>query len=181
MTSSNQENPDNKIDIRKDKNFKKNFPGTFIAFKHVIQNKKVFYDALPVVLGVRLIGNYIFGINLKLIPYRIRLKLSKEFTNQSNVDARTKKIIINNLIRGKFGKFLAAAFQVYSARDIKGQIVVLQSEEALQRSTAYNSFKNLTASKLNIVIIEKIKSISNPMNYIVAVIKNAVKKKNKRK
>ena len=181
MTSSNQENQNNKIDIKKDKEFKKNFPGTFITFKHIVQKKKVFYDSAPVVLGVRLIGSYLFGINIKLIPYRIRLKLLKEFVDEKNIDRRTKKLIINNFIRGKFGKFFAAAFQVYSLRDIKGQIIVVDANQAIKISTVYNSFKNLTISKLNIVIVEKIKSISNPMNYIVSVIKNAIRKKNKRK
>jgi len=180
MTSSKQENE--APDPKKDKNFKINFPGTVITFKHKINNKKVFYDSLPVVLGVRLMGKYIFGINLKLIPYRMRMKLLNELQDKKNINPKTKKILVTKLIKSKYGRIIAAAFQVYNIRNIKGKITILGDRDtALMASSTYNSFKNIPINRLNNIIKERIKTIINPMGYIITIIKNTIRHKEKKK
>lgn len=175
MTSSNKENENNP---QKDKNFKKNFPGTVITFKQYLPIRNKYYDSLPVVLGVRIIGDKIFGINLKLIPFRFRLKLLKELSEPNRKDKKTNKIRVTDLIKGKYGKFLAAAFEVYRLRNIKGKIVILEEMQWLLASTdSYNSFKNIKKNVLNNIIKERAFSIINPMKYIITIIKNTIRKK----
>jgi hypothetical protein len=173
-------NPENKNNVKIDKNFKQNFPGTVIAFRQMIQNKYRYYDAFPVVLGIRLIGNRLFGVNLKLIPYRDRIRILAEMQKEKNKNPKNNKILITNLINSKYGKFLAAAFESYHVRNIKGGILVLNESQYLDASTNnYNSIKNIKKNVLNNVIKQKINSITSPMGYIITVIKNTIRiKKN---
>jgi len=175
MTYSNQEK-NNKTD----KNFKQNFPGKVIFFKQFVPTRQMYFDSFPLVLGIRIIGNKIFGCNLKLIPVRERIRIVNEMMKQENKTAKDSRIALNKLIRGKNGKWLAASFEVYQLRHIKGKIITVEENEWLDLSTSYNSLKNIKRNVLNNIVKARMLNIQQPMKYMRTVITNSIKRKPKK-
>jgi hypothetical protein len=162
-------------DIKNYKSFKRAFPGTVISFVYKPSIQKI-YDSIPVVLGIRIIGRHIIGCNIKLIPMRERIKIVEEmFKNKNKAEP---KVVLNAILRGKYSKQLVACLEIYDIKDIKSQIKVLGEDNWLDFSLSnYNSFKNGNRAMINKIVKEKIKRIENPMKYMIAVIRNTIKRK----
>ena len=157
------------------KNFKKNFPGTVLSFVHKPQTK-YFYDAIPVVLGIRLIGRKMFGVNLRLVPPRERVRLLNAMYDLKYENE--PRVVINKLLRSKFSKIMAATFEVYDIKDIKSKIKVLTDDDwANFTLNEYNSFKNVPKNRIYKVVKERINNIKMPLKYVIQVIKNNLKKR----
>lgn len=157
------------------KNFKKKFPGTVMCFVHKPQIK-TYYDSLPVILGVRLIGTTLFAVNLKLLPLRFRSKLLEDMQKMKYQDE--PRVVINKLMRGKNAKFMAAAFEVYKIKNIKSKIKTLDDgdwEEFILNN--YNSLKNIPRNRMFKVVKDKITNIKNPLKYIIEIVKNNIRAK----
>ena len=157
-----------------DKNFKRQFPGKIVTFKQ----KKAgtgYYDSLPLVLGIRIIGSKMFGINLNLIPIRDKKKFIKVLIGSMTNDM---KLQINKILRGSVAKMACGAFEIYEAKDVKSTVRVIPKFEDCVKLmyTPRNSFKNINKSKIYTMVKEREKAIKNPMQYIVQVIKTAIKK-----
>jgi hypothetical protein len=157
------------------KNFKKNFPGTVVIFVNKPSTKN-YYDSLPIVLGVRLIGTKMFGVNLKLIPYRDRMRMLNlmmelKYENEP-------RVAINKLLKGRYARIIAACFEMYDIKNIKSKIKALNEQEWAEFALAdYNSFKNIPKGKIYKIVKEKIKTIKAPLKYIIQIIKNNIKRK----
>lgn len=141
--------------IQSYKNFKKNFPGTVVIFVHKPATKN-YYDSLPVILGIRFIGSKMFGVNLRLMPYRDRIRmltLMMELKNENE-----PRVAINKLLKGKYLKLIAACFEVYDIKNVKSKIKALTEEQWIDFGLSeYNSFKNIPKGKINKLIKERIK------------------------
>jgi hypothetical protein len=86
--------------------------------------------------------------------------------------------VLNAILRGKYSKQLVACLEIYDIKDIKSQIKVLGEDNWLDFSLSnYNSFKNGNRAMINKIVKEKIKRIENPMKYMIAVIRNTIKRK----
>lgn len=172
----NSFNPKLKSDkIENYKNFRKKFPGTVITFVHKPLTKN-YYDSMPIVLGLRVIGSKIFGVNIKLVPLRDRIRLldsmiSLKYENEP-------RVAVNMLLRGKFSKIMAACFEIYEIKNIKSKIKILEDDNWVYFSlNQYNSFKNIQKSRIYTIVRKRIKDIKIPMKYILTAIKNSFKKK----
>ena len=154
--------------------FKRQFPGKIVTFKQ----KKAgtgYYDSLPLVLGIRIIGSKMFGINLNLIPIRDKKKFIKVLMGSMTNDM---KLQINKILRGSVAKMACGAFEIYEAKDVKSTVRVIPKFEDCVKLmyTPRNSFKNINKSKIYTMVKEREKAIKNPMQYIVQVIKTAIKR-----
>jgi len=157
------------------KNFKKNFPGTVLSFVHKPQTK-FFYDSIPVVLGVRLIGRKMFAVNLRLVPPRERVRLLNMMYDLKYENE--PRVVINKLLRSKYSKIMAATLEVYDIKNIKSKIKVLNDGDwATFALNEYNSFKNVPKNRIYKIVKQRIINIKMPVKYIVQVIKNNLKRK----
>ena len=157
-----------------DKNFKRQFPGKIVLFKQKKAGTE-YYDSLPLVLGIRLIGSKMFGVNLNLIPMRDKNKFIKVLIGSMTKDM---KLQINKILQGSVAKLACGAFEIYEAKDIKGTVQVIPKFEDCVKLmyTPRNSFKNINKNKIYTMVKEREKAIKNPMQYIVQVIKTAIKR-----
>ena len=157
-----------------DKNFKRQFPGKIVLFKQKKAGTE-YYDSLPLVLGIRLIGSKMFGVNLNLIPMRDKNKFIKVLIGSMTKDM---KLQINKILRGSVAKMACGAFEIYEAKDVKSTVRVIPKFEDCVKLmyTPRNSFKNINKSKIYTMVKEREKAIKNPMQYIVQVIKTAIKR-----
>lgn len=178
MNSFNPKTEAQKIESYK--NFKKNFPGTLMTFVYK-PKMKLFYDSIPLILGIRLVGSKLFGVNLRLMPPRERVKLFNGLLAM-RYEKEPNRIIISKLLRSKYSRGLAACFGVYSIRDVKSKIKVLSEKDwDLFLFNDHNSFKNRSKGLIYNSIKEKIKTIKMPIKYMLQIIKNNINKKNGQK